>query len=41
LLDENKTNGMCVDVYEDHELGDEIYELVVWGNDWVSAINKC
>lgn len=43
LLDEGKKNGFILDVHEDHseEESNEIYELVIWGDDWVKAIRKC
>lgn len=43
FLDRGKTNGFMLDVYEDYieRMSDEIYELVIWGNSWASAISSC
>ena len=42
LLDKSKTSGLMVDSYENSEKpGEEIYELVIWGKEWLSAIKDC
>lgn len=41
LLDSRKANGLLIDWIEDPDIGDDEYELIIWGDDWLSAINKC
>jgi hypothetical protein len=41
LLHGRKENGLLIDTNEDLEKGNDEYELIIWGDDWLSAINKC
>lgn len=41
LLHAHKTDGLMIDTHEDLEIGDDVYELIIWGDDWTNAINKC
>ncbi len=43
LLGKDGTNAFMLEVYEDGIEGysDEAYELVIWGDFWLNAINMC
>ena len=43
LLCIDKKNGFVLDISEDafETSGSEVYELAIWGDEWVNAINMC